>query len=75
MQGVTKRKCLVWLASTGCVSGFGALYKEKGKHMLSAHEADAGVPALNALCTNVEIYCCGKNRNANQQTNPAFEGY
>lgn len=43
--------------------------------MLSAHEADAGVPALNALYTNVEIYCCGKNRNANQQTNPAFEGF
>lgn len=42
--------------------------------MLCAHEADAGVPPLNALCTNVEIYCCGKNLNANQQTNPAFEG-
>lgn len=42
--------------------------------MLSAHE-DAGVPALNAVYTNVEIYCCGKNRNANQQTNPAFEGF
>lgn len=66
-QSVTKWKCVVWLASSGCVSGFAALYKEKANRCF-LHSRLIQPCQLSMCCRQtLEIFVCGeKKRNGNQ---------